>query len=188
MQKTIELQNKKISYMLRVSNRAKYMRLVVQRGGDFFVTVPYGFGVAAIEQFLVKKATWIVEAIDYALKFTKPRAKDDPKKYHAYREQARTLVHARVQHFNKFYGQTIGRISIRNQKSRWGSCSLKGNLNFNYRIALLPTHLADYIVIHELCHLVHFNHSSKFWGLVSQTFPEHKSARAELRRISIEAF
>ncbi len=107
-----------------------------------------------------------------------------PKQYRAYKEQARTLVSLRLTHFNQFYNLKLNRVFIKNQKSRWGSCSSKGNLNFNYKIALLPPHLADYIIVHELCHLKEFNHSHAFWDLVAQTMPDWKKRRNELKTIS----
>ena len=79
----------------------------------------------------------------------------------------------------------FNKINIKNQKTRWGSCSKKGNLNFNYKIALLPQHLADYIIVHELCHLGEFNHSRSFWNLVAKVFPEYLGIRNELRRSGI---
>jgi len=97
------------------------------------------------------------------------------------REGARTLVLSRLAHFNEVYGFTFGTVSIRDQRSRWGSCSSKGNLNFNYRIALLPAHLADYIVVHELCHRGEFNHSQRFWDLVARVMPDYAQLQAELK-------
>jgi len=99
----------------------------------------------------------------------------------AYKEQAFGLVQERLIHFNTLYNFTYHRISIRNQSSRWGSCSRRGNLSFNYRITLLPPELADYIIIHELCHLGEFNHSKKFWNLVALTVPNWPKLRMELR-------
>lgn len=96
---------------------------------------------------------------------------------------ARQLVHARIAHYNRAYGFVHGRIFIKNHKSRWGSCSQKGNLNFNYKIALLPLELADYIVVHELCHLEEFNHSPEFWRLVERAIPDHQERRRALRRL-----
>lgn len=111
------------------------------------------------------------------------RRKSSPsKKYLKYKEVAREIVLRRLEYFNQHYNFKIGRVAIRNQKSRWGSCSSKGNLNFNYKIALLPSELQDYIIVHELCHLGQFNHSQKFWDLVRQMIPDYKKLIADLAR------
>lgn len=99
------------------------------------------------------------------------------------REDARALVRARIAHFNAHYRVPVRKIFIKNHKSRWGSCSERGNLNFNYKLLLLPPEVADYIVVHELCHLLEFNHSPAFWALVEQTLPHHKVLRRTLRQL-----
>lgn len=104
------------------------------------------------------------------------------KNYLQHKERAREIVNERLAHFNKTYQFEFRRVSIKNQKSRWGSCSKKGNLNFNYKIALLPEKLANYIVVHELCHLGELNHSRNFWNLVSKTIPDYKQIRNELKK------
>ena len=108
------------------------------------------------------------------------------KKYLEYKETARSIVVSRLEHFNQHYNFKFGKISIRNQKSRWGSCSSKGNLNFNYKIALLPPYLADYVIVHELCHIGQFNHSQKFWDLVGETLPDYEKLVLELKKTHIK--
>ncbi len=105
------------------------------------------------------------------------------KKYLEQKEDARKLVLDRLEYWNKHYNFKYGRVSIRNQRSRWGSCSSKGNLNFNFRIVTLPPHLSDYIIVHELCHLGQMNHSQKFWDLVGRTLPNYEELMLELRKI-----
>ncbi|KND47663.1 MAG: putative metal-dependent hydrolase [Parcubacteria bacterium C7867-006] len=109
------------------------------------------------------------------------------KKYLEHKESARILATQRLEYFNQHYNLKFGKISIRNQKSRWGSCSSKGNLNFNYKIALLPSHLSDYVIVHELCHIGQFNHSQNFWDLVGETLPDYKKLVTELKMWSIKA-
>jgi len=106
--------------------------------------------------------------------------------YSANKETARLLIHERVKHWSAFYGVKAGRIAIRNQKSRWGSCSKKGNLNFNYKLTFLPPEIRDYVIIHEICHLKEFNHGKKFWELVAETAPNFKELRKRLRKIHAE--
>jgi predicted metal-dependent hydrolase len=109
------------------------------------------------------------------------------KLYMTNKEAARTLVKERVNHFMDHYGLrhniSVGRIAIRNQKSRWGSCSKKGNLNFNYKLAFMPPPIRDYVIVHEICHIKEFNHGRGFWQLVSETVPDWKKLRKELRRM-----
>lgn len=103
------------------------------------------------------------------------------KHYVRHKEQARALVGARLAHFNAYYGHTVGRVFIKNSKSRWGSCSSAGNLNFNYKLMFLPQEVLDYVVVHELCHLAVFNHGPEFWRKVSEVLPNYKDLRRLLR-------
>ena len=92
----------------------------------------------------------------------------------------------RLAHFNAIYGFMFHRVCVRDNSSRWGSCSKKGNLNFHYKILFLPQELADYLIVHELCHLKEFNHSPRYWKLVAQTIPEYKNCRKEMRRFVLK--
>ncbi len=113
------------------------------------------------------------------------RKRGNRKEYLLHKENARRLAHQRVAYFNHFYQFKVHRIAIRNQKTRWGSCSKKGNLNFNYKIVLLPSELADYVIVHELCHLGQFNHSPAFWKLVATTIPNYKAIKKQFKKIRL---
>lgn len=97
------------------------------------------------------------------------------------KEKTRSLVLERLEFFNRSYSFYYNRVSIRDQHTRWGSCSKKANLNFNYRLIHLPAHLSDYVIVHELCHLEEMNHAKSFWDLVAKTFPNHRELRRELK-------
>jgi predicted metal-dependent hydrolase len=103
------------------------------------------------------------------------------------REAAREMIKAKLEQLNSHYQLNYKQVKIKNQKSRWGSCSRRGNLNFNYKVCKLPAPLADYIIAHELCHLAEFNHSEKFWRLVAQTIPDWRARRKALNRFSVAA-
>lgn len=105
--------------------------------------------------------------------------------YLHYKEQARVLVHTKLAYWNAFYLFSYKRISIKNQKTRWGSCSSKGNLNFHYKIIMLPEHLVDYLIVHELCHLGQMNHSKAFWDLVARTIPDYQIRQKALLAIPV---
>lgn len=107
------------------------------------------------------------------------------REYVKHREVARMRIIERLSYWSGVLTLPYNRVAIRNQGTRWGSCSTKGNLNFNYRIAFLPEPLMDYVIIHELCHLAHFNHSRAFWSLVGSYLPEYRALRAELRKTPI---
>jgi predicted metal-dependent hydrolase len=101
------------------------------------------------------------------------------------REYARYFVWQRINSFNSFYNFKINRVAIKNTKSRWGSCSSKGNLNFNYKIIFLKPVLADYLIVHELCHLKELNHSKRFWALVKETLPDYVELNKKLKKTSV---
>lgn len=103
------------------------------------------------------------------------------------RQTALDLVRRRLGYFNGIYNFTFNKIRIKSQRTCWGSCSAKGNLNFNYKLAFLPEKISDYVVVHELCHLEELNHSMKFWDLVGKTIPDYSDIRKELRRHSLRA-
>jgi predicted metal-dependent hydrolase len=104
--------------------------------------------------------------------------KEDYKKL---KDQALDLALRRLKHFNAFYKFDYKKVAIGNQKTRWGSCTSTGTLSFNYKIVYLPPEAADYIVVHELCHLAQMNHSIKFWKLVEKTVANYRLLRQQLR-------
>lgn len=181
MKKQIALQNKNITYTLRKSQRARRMRLAVYCDGAVVVTTPFDLQETVVERFIREKSRWLLSKIDFFKQFkgqviTRYSWQD----YSKYKDEALRFVIERIDRLNGIYKFNFNKINIRNQKTRWGSCSKKGNLNFNYKIAFLPSRLVDYIIVHELCHLKEFNHSKKFWNLVAITFPEWAKIKKEL--------
>jgi hypothetical protein len=185
MKHTLSLNSKNISYTIRKHPRAKRMLLRVGDGGNLVVTAPPRMSHLFIKAMLHLNAEAIIQKIvQWEARIAAPGStsrKGEREQYRLHKEKARLLAEERLVALNLRYGFTYKRISIRSQRTRWGSCSKKGNLNFNYKIALMPAHLVDYIIVHELCHLGAFDHSPKFWGLVAETIPNHKACRKELR-------
>ncbi len=184
MEYSLTVNNKNIFYTIRKHPRAKRVRLRVGEGGRLVVTTPLRtprFLVTAMLRLnaaiIIEKIALLPERVTRARTTTRNGARQQ---YELHKEKARQLAEERLAALNQNYGFAYRRISIRDQKTRWGSCSKKGNLNFSYKIALMPAHLADYIITHELCHLGAFDHSQAFWSLVAQTVPNHKACRKEL--------
>ena len=98
-----------------------------------------------------------------------------------YREEARKKFEERVAFFHPLTGGNYTSITVRDQRSRWGSCSSRGTLSFNYRLIFSPPEVLDYVVVHELCHLTHMNHSKDFWNKVASVMPEYKIQKQWLR-------
>ena len=114
----------------------------------------------------------------------RPRSRGERALYVQHKEEARVRIHERVSYWGGIVGVTPGRIAIRDQRSRWGSCSTKGNLNFNYRLVHVPEALLDYVVVHELCHLLEFNHSPAFWGHVARVLPDYALRKEALHMLT----
>lgn len=99
-----------------------------------------------------------------------------------YRRMARDEIRARLDRACAIAGLDYKRLTIRDQRTRWGSCSRDGAMSFNWRLLLAPAEVLDYVIWHEVCHLAFMDHSPRFWGLVSRYCPEHRTHAAWLRR------
>ena len=133
-----------------------------------------------IREIVESKASWITGQLA-----KREQEKKLPRLTHAdiqlLADQAMTDIPERVRRFAPIIGVTYGRITIRNQRSRWGSCSGQGNLNFNCLLMLTPPQVRDYVVIHELCHRKEMNHSADFWAQVARVMPDYKTHRQWLK-------
>ena len=168
--------------------RSNRKTVAIQVNSDLSVTVraPRSASEKDIEEILKKKEAWISKHIE-KIKKTKERLEAEPtekltrEKVIALAEEALKVIPARVEYFAKVIGVTYGKITIRNQKTRWGSCSSKGKLNFNCLLMLAPSEVLDYVVVHELCHRKQMNHSKAFWSEVEKVLPDYKEARKWLK-------
>ena len=137
-----------------------------------------------IQHFLNSKKDWIqrhlqiVEARNATAKAVTPYSYDE---LHLLADKALQVIPERVKHYSEIIGVDYGNITIRNQRTRWGSCSSKGNLNFNCLLMLLPDEVIDSVVVHELCHRKHMNHSAQFYAEVEKAFPNYKRCHEWLK-------
>lgn len=167
---------------IRKSSRAKRMSIAVHRDGSVVAVQPARVGLERFLKLLQEKFVWIEETLKkFNGRTSLISLRHSASERATLSRSARQIVEDRLIHFNQFYNFEYKRIAIRNQKTRWGSCSSRGNLNFNYRIALLQPELQDYLIVHELCHLKEFNHSRNFWKLVEQQIPNYKILHKALK-------
>lgn len=184
LDKIIKLSDEELVYSLRTDSRVKNLRITVSPDGTVVVSRPRRISERVVEQFIHAQIGWIKNKLAY-FKNQKP-ALIHPldtltrRDYLREREATRQLVLERLHYFNNFYKFSFKSVSIRNQKTRWGSCSTRGSLSFNFRLGRLPANLRDYIIVHELCHLKELNHSIRFWNLVEKLIPDYKILRKQL--------
>lgn len=179
--KKIVLRGREVAYCLRTSRRAKYLRVAIGAGGAVAVTRPFFVSEAAVENFLGKRCSWVLNNIARMENRCGLLSQGTRADFLRFAPLTRDLILEKIAKFNRNGNFCVNQLTIRDQKTRWGSCSRLGNLNFNYRVALLPDCLIDYIVAHELCHLRELNHSSRFWGLVAKLLPNYAALRRELK-------
>lgn len=156
---------------------------------DLSVTVkaPYFLANREIERVIREKENWIIKTAD-KIKAAQEALKNEEINYLTNEElekladEALAVIPGRVKYFSEMMGVSYGRITIRNQKTRWGSCSSKGNLNFNCLIMLAPSEVIDYLVVHELCHRKQMNHSKAFWSEVEKILPDYRQSVSWLKK------
>ena len=174
-----------MQYKLIRSDR-KTVSLQVKKG-ELVVRAPRRLSKAAIDGFVRKHMDWILEQIQKqkqskAAIVQEQGTKLTEQEHEALKKRAKQVFAERVAHFAPLVGVTYGRITIRTQKTRWGSCSSKGNLNFNCLLLLAPPEVLDCIVVHELCHRKQMNHSKAFYAEVLRVMPDYHQRHAWLKK------
>lgn len=173
----------KLEYTIKTSTRSRGIRIAVHLDGEVIVTTPRFVPKFVVRAFVEKHRTWIEKHTTRAQSRTSVHV--SRKDVVSLKQAAKTYLEKECALIAKKYGFEYKKITVRAQKSRWGSCSKSGNLNFNYKIMALPSHVAQYIVVHEVCHLGELNHSKSFWNLVRKEVPDYLKVRKELRQIQI---
>lgn len=189
-----------VAYTIKRSahKRLRYVRITVARDGAVTVVAPAHAPDAMINTFVQSKRAWIQEkqanfkrrehirerrAAERLQQhgipvFTVPPASEQ--EFRAHKAAAHARIQERVDFFAPRYGVRYQRLTIKNQGTRWGSCSARGSLSFNYRLLFVPPAVLDYVVVHEVCHLRELNHSDRFWDLVAQEIPAYHAYRQAL--------
>ena len=179
--------NHPFEYEIIYSSR-KTIALQVTRDGRVLVRSPRRCSRSYIDTFVSKNEDWVQKHLARAKELEKQKqaASSAPPPLSAkdrsrYIEIARDIFTRKTEYYARIMGISYGRISIREQKTRWGSCSSKGNLNFNWRLILAPEEVLDYVVVHELAHRREMNHSKAFYAIVESVLPDYRAARKWLR-------
>lgn len=190
-----------INYQLIRSAR-KTVAIQITHKGEVIVRSPRQCPLSFIDAFVAEKRPWIERKLlemkqrDEERELVKGNGLEGHTEPHVhngfllprtveeerfYRAQAAEIFARKASYYAARMGVTYQRIAIRDQKTRWGSCSSKGNLNFNWRLVLAPVSVLDYVVVHELAHRREMNHSSRFWSIVEEIMPDYQTHRRWLR-------
>jgi predicted metal-dependent hydrolase len=166
-------------YTVIRSNR-KTISIQITIEGTVLVRCPNRMPAQAVDAFVREKSDWIKKHLDR--KAAQPTAAPfTDAQLQAFSQTTKSLLNEKLPRFAQNIGVTYQRVTVRRQRTRWGSCSSKGNLNFNCLLALVPTEVFDYVVVHELCHRKEMNHSSGFWAEVEKQLPHYKTQRKWLK-------
>ena len=167
---------------VEIVHSARKTVAITVKNGRVAARAPYGVSDARVMDFVRKNMDWIMTQF---AKIKEAEIKKEPAftmdELRDFADRLEEILPARLEYWSKKIGVTYNRVTIRNQKTRWGSCSSKGNLNFNCVLALAPEFVQDYIFVHELCHRKEMNHSPRFYGLVKSVLPDYERAEKWLK-------
>lgn len=170
-----------IDYQLKRSKR-KTISVEISREASIIVRAPRRMPLRDIEEFLLSKRDWVEKHLSLVRQqLEKVPEKLTEQEMTILKREAKKEIASRVSYYASLMGVEHGRIAIRAQKTRFGSCSSKKNLNFNIAIMLMPEEIRDYVIVHELAHLIEMNHSSRFWNEVAKVMPDYQSRRKWLK-------
>ena len=172
-----------------VKGNRKTIGIEVKPGGEILVRIPKYLPMHELDRFMYERQEWVYKAYQnqknkVSMSEAKKEEKSDPRLVFLekkYREAAKRYLDERVAYYTDITGSYYAGIRIADQKTRWGSCSSNKTLSFSWRLMLAPPRIADYVVIHEVCHLRHMNHSKEFWNMVESLDPDYKEHRRWLK-------
>ncbi len=167
-----------------IRSRRRSISLEINKNNRVILRVPMEMKDEEIRQFLKEKEFWLRKHLrrDNSRSGEASYVRFTLEEMQEMKEAAKKIFPGKVQYYAEQLGVTYGKITIRNQKTRWGSCSSKGNLNFNCLLVQAPEYVLDYVVVHELCHRIHMNHSRAFWMEVEKILPDYRAAELWLKK------
>lgn len=172
-------------YKYRIIRSSRKTLALELKSEGLIVRAPYLVTDRQIESFVRQNAAWIEKQLKkQEERPTMPKLSRE--EIEALAHEAMSYIPPRVEHYAALLGVDYGRITIRNQHSKWGSCSSKGNLNFNCLLMLAPSEVIDSVIVHEVCHLKHMNHSDRFYADVLRLYPDYERCNKWLKNKGTE--
>lgn len=172
-----------------IRSARKSLGLEVRDANTVLARIPTRVSDRELKAFVENHRSWILEKTEVMAEREEKRKSTPAPPLELLSKTDRMKIQLkigkRVRHYCEAMGVTVGYVTVKNQKTRWGSCSAKGNVNFNYQLAFLPDELLDYVVIHELAHRRHMNHSRAFWAEVEKYCPDYLERREQLKEYSL---
>lgn len=172
-----------------IKSRRKTIGLEVHTDGQVIVRAPLRISSRELDKFINEHINWIESKIKLMEERSYKKIPTGAPSIDSITDEEwlsiKDVFVGRVKYYCNIMGVNVSRITIRNQKTRWGSCSAKGNVNFNYQLYYMPEELMDYVIVHELSHRRYMNHSSLFWKEVEKYCPEYKRCRQRLKQYEL---
>lgn len=162
-----------------IRSRRKTISIEITPRGEILVRCPVRMSRREIRHFVDSRRDWICA---HLAKLGSPPPALTAEELQSLILRAKDVIPGRVSHYAGLMDVAFGRVTIRTQKTRWGSCSVQGNLNFNGLLMLAPDAVLDYVIVHELCHRKQMNHSSQFWAEVERILPDYREQRLWLKQ------
>ena len=170
-----------IHQLIRSNRRS--VCLIVTEQAELVIRAPHRLPEARILRFVEQKRRWIERKMREMSERPKSKVVSQ-EEAGSYRELAKQIIPQRVKHYADLTGLLPRSVKISNARKRWGSCSAKGTINISWRLVLAPPEAIDYVVVHELVHLVERNHSQRFWRRVAEILPDFKACRKYLKQFT----
>ncbi|MBQ9984658.1 MAG: M48 family metallopeptidase [Lachnospiraceae bacterium] len=176
----LEIEELRLPVILERGKR-KTLTLQVTQELQLWIKAPIRMPEREIVRFINQRIFWIYKHAKRMQKDSELRVCRSDKEIYELREKARMVLTGRTEFFAGKLGVTYNKIRIGSQRTRWGSCSSKGTISYNWKLILMPEAVRDYVVVHELCHLLEMNHSPQFWKVVEEIIPNYKEYRRWLK-------